>query len=204
MGIGDVEAADPGGSGEPVLAAAHDHFWLVDELVTQDVGMIGDEVPKGKEYIADEGFEKIGMAEGVAVALLDHAGSRNGDGVEGEGVIEQDEEDGDAVAGGGGERFAESGGDAGLKTGGLLPGEPDPIATVAKNEPADDAEAGGGEFGEVSVEEGGAVRGFDSEGGGGRRSEVPAVVEAEVQSHLEVSAFRDSVRHVGKTMRGEE
>ena len=200
MGIGDIGAADAGGGGEPVFAAAHDHFGFIDEFVTEDVRMIGDEVPKRNEDVADEGFKEIGMAEGVTVALLDHARAGDGDGVAGKGVIEEDEEDGDAVARGGGEGFADGRGDAGFETGGPFAREADTVPAVAEDEPTDHAKARGGDFGEISVEEGGAVRGFEAEGGGGRRAEVPTVVEAEVEPHLERSAFGDAIRHIVETV----
>ena len=204
MGIGNIGAADAGGGGKPVFAATHDHFRFVDEFIAEHVGMIGDDVPKGDENVGDEGFKQIGMAESVAVALLDHARAGDRDGVEGEGVIEEDEENGEAMAGGGGEGFADGGGDAGFQVGGPFAGEADAVSAVAKNEPADDAEASGGDFGEVGVEKGGAVRGFEAEGSGGGRAEVPPVMEAEIQPHLERSPFRDAIRHMVKTMHGEE
>lgn len=102
MRIRNVAAADAGGGGKPVFTAAHDHFRLIDEFIAEDVGMVGDEIPKGHEHVADKGFKQVGMAESMAVALLDHAGAWDGDGVEGEGVIEEDKENGDAMAGSGG------------------------------------------------------------------------------------------------------
>ena len=204
MDIGDIGTADAGGGGEPVFAAAHDHFGFVDELIAKNVGMIGDEAPEGDENVADEGFKEIGMAEGVAVALLDHARAGDGDGVEGEGVIEEDEEDGDAMAGGGGEGGSDGGGNAGFEASGAFASEADAVATVAENEPTDDAKAGGGDLGEIGIEEGGAVGGFEAEGGGGRGAEVPAVLEAKVQPHLEIRAFGDAIRHMVKTMRKRE
>jgi len=204
MGVGNIGAADTGGDGKPVFATAHDHLGFVNEFIAKDVGVVGYEVPKRDENVADEGFEEIRVAKSVAVALLDHASARDGDGVEGEGVIEEDEEDREAVAGGGGEGFADGGGDARFQAGGPFAGEADAVPAVAKNEPADDAEASSSDFGEVGVEKGGAVRSFEAERGGGRRAEVPPVVEAEIQSHLERRAFRDAIRHMVKTMYGGE
>ena len=200
MGVGDIGTTHAGGGGKPVFAAAHDHFRFVDEFIAEDVGMIGDEVPKRNEDVADEGFKEIGMAEGVTVALLDYGSARKEDGVEGEGVIEEDEEDGDAVAYSGGEGFADGRDDAGFETGGPFAREADTVPAVAEDEPTDHAKARGGDFGEISVEEGGAVRGFEAEGGGGRRAEVPTVVEAEVEPHLERSAFGDAIRHIVETV----
>lgn len=105
------------------------------------------------------------------------------------------------MAGGGGEGGADGGGNAGFEASGAFASEADAVATIAENEPTDDAEAGGGDLGEIGIEEGGAVGGFEAEGGGGRRTEVPAVVEAKVQPHLEVRALSDAIRHMGKTMR---
>jgi len=204
MGIRDIGAANAGGFRKPVFAAAHDHFRFVDEFIAEDVGMVGDEIPEGGEDIADERFEEIGIAEDVTVALLDHGSAREEDGVEGEGVIEEDEEDGDAMAGGGGEGFADGRGDAGFETSGPFAGETDAVAAIAEDEPPDNAKAGGDDFGEIGVEEGGAIGGFETEGGGGRRAEVPTVVEAEVEPHLKGSAFGNSIRHVGETIRGRE
>ncbi len=90
----------------------------------------------------------------------------------------------------------DGGGDAGLQAGRPFAGEADAVAAITKNEPADDAEAGGGELGEISVDEGGAFRGFEAEGSDRRGAEVPAVVEAEVQPHLKISAFRDAIGHM--------
>lgn len=194
--IGDGGAADAGGLGEPVVAAAHDHFGFVDELVADDAGMVGDQGPEGGEDVADQGFEKIGMVEHAAVALLDEARVRDGLGAEGEGVIKEDEEDRKAVAGGGVEGGAEGGSDAGFQAGGAFADEADAVAAVGENEPAEDADAVGGEAGKIGVEEGRAVRGFEAKGGAGGGAEVPTVVEAEVDADLERRTLGDTLAHV--------